>query len=316
MGSRRTICRRWRRSSSTRWCGSTGAPSVRYRLLETVRQYALERLEDAGEADADPRSPSRRVPGPGRARSGREALTPRQPRGRSPRSTRRRRTSRRRSTRRSTTDPEQRRCALCLALEFWFRRERVSARPTTPTRARSTGVDPPPAAAGARAGRVGVDRGQRRRLRRARTRSRPTPRRTPSSAGTRARSPPRCSCSPTTASSRTRWTPWGCCSAAATCACTSRTSTCSARAEALLRGVAWFQQDARGCRVGFDELRLRLERLGDRETLAWFWFEQGAVRYPLGEHEDAAELLAPSRRRGGARSARRPPIAPPAPTSR
>jgi len=65
-----------------------------------------------------------------------------------------------------------------------------------------------------------------------------------------------------------------------------------ARAEALLRGVAWFQQDERACRAGFDELQPRLERLGDRETLAWFWFEQGAVRYPLGDHADAIELLA------------------------
>ncbi len=63
------------------------------------------------------------------------------------------------------------------------------------------------------------------------------------------------------------------------------------RSEALLRGVAWFQQDEQACRAGFDELRPRLERLGDRETLAWFWFEQGAVRHPLGEHERANALL-------------------------
>jgi predicted ATPase/DNA-binding CsgD family transcriptional regulator len=65
-----------------------------------------------------------------------------------------------------------------------------------------------------------------------------------------------------------------------------------ARSEALLRGVAWFQQDAPACRAGFEELRPQLERLGDRETLAWFWFEQGAVRYPLGGHQRARELLA------------------------
>jgi DNA-binding CsgD family transcriptional regulator len=64
-----------------------------------------------------------------------------------------------------------------------------------------------------------------------------------------------------------------------------------ARAEALLRGAAWLQQDDQACRAGFDELRARLERLGDRETLAWFWFEQGAVLYPLGDHEQAAALL-------------------------
>ena len=65
----------------------------------------------------------------------------------------------------------------------------------------------------------------------------------------------------------------------------------SARADALLRGAAWFQQDEGACRAGFDELRSRLERLGDRETLAWFWFEQAAVRYPVGEHEEAVGLL-------------------------
>jgi len=63
------------------------------------------------------------------------------------------------------------------------------------------------------------------------------------------------------------------------------------RAEALVRGVAWFQQDAEACSADFDELRPRLEELGDRETLAWFWFEQGAIRYPLGEHEEAVELF-------------------------
>jgi predicted ATPase/DNA-binding CsgD family transcriptional regulator len=66
------------------------------------------------------------------------------------------------------------------------------------------------------------------------------------------------------------------------------------RAEALLRGVAWFRQDAGACHAGFDELRARLERLGDRETLAWYWFELGAVLYPLGDHGRAAELLARS----------------------
>jgi predicted ATPase/DNA-binding CsgD family transcriptional regulator len=65
----------------------------------------------------------------------------------------------------------------------------------------------------------------------------------------------------------------------------------AARAEALLRGAAWFRQDTAACVEGFDALRVRLERLGDRETLAWFWFEQGALRHPLREHEEAATLL-------------------------
>lgn len=63
------------------------------------------------------------------------------------------------------------------------------------------------------------------------------------------------------------------------------------RAEALLRGVAWAQQDEQACRADFDTLRDRLERLGDRETLAWFWFPQGSLLYPLGDHARATELL-------------------------
>ena len=63
------------------------------------------------------------------------------------------------------------------------------------------------------------------------------------------------------------------------------------RAEALLRGAAWAQQDEQACCADLDALRARLERLGDRETLAWFWFSQGAILYPLGEHEQAVELL-------------------------
>ena len=63
------------------------------------------------------------------------------------------------------------------------------------------------------------------------------------------------------------------------------------RAEALVRGVAWFQQDAGACTADFHELRPRLEGLGDRETLAWFWFEQGAIRYPTGDHDEAVELF-------------------------
>ena len=65
----------------------------------------------------------------------------------------------------------------------------------------------------------------------------------------------------------------------------------AARAEALLRGAAWFRQDEAACVDSFEALRARLERLGDRETLAWFWFEQGALRHALGEHAEAAALL-------------------------
>ena len=65
----------------------------------------------------------------------------------------------------------------------------------------------------------------------------------------------------------------------------------AARSEALLRGAAWFRQDEAACVEGFEALRARLERLGDRETLAWFWFEQGALRHPLAEHAEAAALL-------------------------
>ena len=46
---------------------ATGEHEVRYRLLETVRAYAADRLAEAGEADAARRGPRGVLPGPGRA---------------------------------------------------------------------------------------------------------------------------------------------------------------------------------------------------------------------------------------------------------
>ena len=63
------------------------------------------------------------------------------------------------------------------------------------------------------------------------------------------------------------------------------------RSEILVRGTDWFKQDEPACSEGADDLRIRLERLGDRETLAWFWFAQGAVLYPLGAHDEARARL-------------------------
>ena len=40
-----------------------GSGRTRYRLLETVRQYALEKLGESGEADAVPVLPSRSLHG-------------------------------------------------------------------------------------------------------------------------------------------------------------------------------------------------------------------------------------------------------------
>ena len=61
-----TSCPAWWTSRS--WSPTTGrAAAVRYRLLETIRQYAGEQLSAAGEGPAARRAAPRLVPGPGRA---------------------------------------------------------------------------------------------------------------------------------------------------------------------------------------------------------------------------------------------------------
>jgi predicted ATPase/DNA-binding CsgD family transcriptional regulator len=262
--------------------------TVRYRLLETVRQYALERLEEAGE----------RPPIRGRhldallalaERQRREALTPRQPEVF------------------AALDPEaanlgaaldhglathpDKALRLCLALDFWYR-ARARFREADDAYGRAVAAsDPSPVlracALAAWAWIVGNsgDFGRANEL-----------------------AAEAAACASATgdegaiaitqlvlANHRFFTDPIGALETLRRCRDLGRAvddEYILTRSEALIRGVAWFQQDEQACTAGFDELRPRLERLGDRETLAWFWFEQGAVRYPLGEHEEAAELLA------------------------
>ena len=68
-GGHRPAGARWPgRSWSTRaCCGRCGAPGpARYAMLETIREYAAERLDRMPEADRVRARPCRRVPGPGR----------------------------------------------------------------------------------------------------------------------------------------------------------------------------------------------------------------------------------------------------------
>ena len=265
--------------------------SVRYRILETVRQYALERLDEAGER-ALLRDRHRDALLALAERQRRAALTPRQPEVF------------------AALDPEAANLAaaldhavetdpdkalrLCLALDFWYRaRARFREADTAYGRAVAA-TDPAPVlqarALAAWAWIVG-------------------------SGGEFARSNELAADAAERAEASGDW---GAIAITLLVLANHRSSLdpvaalellhrCRERAsgdeyilgrtEALLRGVAWFQQDEQACLEGFDELLPRLEQLGDRETLAWFWFEQGAVRYPLGEHEEAVELLDTGRRR-------------------
>ena len=159
-------------------------------------------------------------------------------------------------------------------------------------RPRARGQRPAARAAGARAGLVGLDRGQHGRPDPRRTSSPPKPWRAPRPAGTARRSPTTLlvlgNHGMFTDPIAVREVLHRCRDLAPRVG----DEYVLLRAEALLRGAAWAQHDEQACRDGFDELRARLERLGDRETLAWFWFPQGAILYPRGEHEQAVELLA------------------------
>ena len=261
--------------------------AVRYRLLETVRQYALERLEDAGERDATRdrhRDTFLRLAEAQR----RAALTPRQPEvfaaldpeaanlaaalGRS-----------------LETEPEKA-LRLCLALDFWYR-ARARFREADDAYARAVAATDPPPALRARAlaawawivGNWGDF-----------TRANELA----ADAAARAEATGDEGAIAFTllvlANHRFFTDPLAARELILRCrdlAAAADDEYILARSEALLRGVAWFQQDEEACGAGFDELRPRLERLGDRETLAWAWLAQGAIRYPLGDHEAAAARL-------------------------
>ena len=176
------------------------------------------------------------------------------------------------------TDPAKA-LRLCLALDFWFR-ARARFREADAAFARAlAAARPADRRCGHGRSRRGPGSSAPRATSRAPTRWRPRRR--------AAATPGRSSCSPTTASSPIRPR-----AIALLEHCRGADDEyIAARAEALLRGAAWFRQDEAACVEAFDALRARLERLGDRETLAWFWFEQGALRHPLGEHAEAAALL-------------------------
>jgi predicted ATPase/DNA-binding CsgD family transcriptional regulator len=65
----------------------------------------------------------------------------------------------------------------------------------------------------------------------------------------------------------------------------------AARSAALLATVAWFQQDVERCDAYVRAHRDRLEAVGDRQTLALARLAQGGSRYATLDHERAASLL-------------------------
>jgi predicted ATPase/DNA-binding CsgD family transcriptional regulator len=265
----------------------THSTTVRYRVLETVRQYALERLADVGERELM-RDRHRDAFLDLAERQRREVLTPRQPEVFAALDAEAENMAAALDWA-LQTDPE-RALRLCLALDFWYR-ARARFREADDAYARALGASDPPPVLQARALAswawiVG-------------------------SWGDFSRANELASCAaaqaePTgdqgamavallvLANHRFFTDPMAAIELLHRCRDLARAvddEYTLARSEALLRGTAWFQQDEQACSAGFDGLRLRLQRLGDRETLAWFWFEQGAVRYPLGEHKDAVELF-------------------------
>ena len=262
--------------------------TVRYRLLETVRQYALQRLEEAGERHptADRHLDALLALA---ERQRREALTPRQPQvfaALDPEAA----NLAAALDRALATDPDKA-LRLCLALDFWYR-ARARFREADDAYGRAVAASDPSPVLHARAlaawawivGNSG-DFARANEL--------------AAEAAARASATGDDGAIAITqlvlANHRFFTDPIGALEPLRRCRDLGGAvgdEYIVTRSEALMRGVAWFQQDAQACSAGFDELRPRLERLGDRETLAWFWFEQGAVRYPLGEHEEAAEFFA------------------------
>ena len=289
--------------------------SVRYRLLETVRQYALERLEEAGEADAV-RDRHRDAFLALAEREGRDALTPRQPRG--VRRARRRGGEPRGGARASARDGSRGGAARVPRARILVpRARRASARPTARSRARSTASDPPRGAAGARAGRVGVDRGQLAATSSARTQlaadaaAQAEAERGPGRDRRRAagaRQPP------------LLHGPDGRRGAAAALPRPGARDRGRVPARALGGAAARHRRGSSrtrtACGRGFDELRLaaRAARRPRDAGVVLVRAGRGPLRARRARGRGGAARA--SGRRGGARSARRPPIAPPARTSR
>ena len=261
--------------------------SVRYRVLETVRQYALERLTDAGEHELlrDRHRDALLVLA---ERQRREALTPRQPEVFAALDTEAANLATA-LERALQTDPDKA-LRLCLALDFWYR-ARARFREADDAYARALDTSDPAPAMRARAlaswAWIVVNKGD---LSRANDLLTEAAARAEASGDGGA-----IAAALLVLGNHVMFTdPVAAQEQLQRCRDLARAADDEyvlLRAEAHLRGAAWAQQDEQACCAGFDELRLRLERLGDRETLAWFWVSQGAVLYPLGEHEQASERL-------------------------
>ena len=132
------------------------AENDRFRLLETVRQYALERVEPA----ARDRHRDRFLELAERTRE--DVLSPRQPAAFAALDEEAANLAAA-IEHALATDPAKA-LRFCLALDFWFRARARFARGRRRVRARAGGGRPATGAARPRAGRVGLDRGRLRRL--------------------------------------------------------------------------------------------------------------------------------------------------------
>jgi predicted ATPase/DNA-binding CsgD family transcriptional regulator len=256
-----------------------GGPAVRYRPLEPVRQYARERMPDSGQMLDRHRDALLAYAERARA----EVLTPRQPQAFAALDAEAANLAAA-LEHAHATDPSKA-LRLCLALDFWFRaRARFREADTAFARALPA-ADPPPAlraralSAWAWSAGAGGDFARANAL----AAEAVALAEDAGDAGAHAEA--------LLVAANHRFFTDPAAALPALERCRSGEEYVAARAEALLRGAAWFRQDPAACAEDFGALRARLERLGDRETLAWLWFEQGAVRYATGDHAAAAAHL-------------------------